>query len=244
MNSVIQGLWIGDEFSVMERLSVASFLAHGHYVHLYTYGPVRGVPEGAELKDASSILPREQIFRYRDHASYAGFANYFRYKLLLERGGWWVDLDAVCLKPFDFDADFVFSSELDDEGRQRPNVGFIKAPPSSAILRELWQYCLAKNPRQIAWGETGPALLNQVLQQFDLGAYVQESHIFCPIAYYDWERSLDPTASWSFPQTTRAVHLWNEMWRRACRKKNASYHPECLFENLKRQYGIESWNNA
>ena len=40
------------------------------------------------------------IFRYRDNGSYAGFANFFRYELLRKRGGWWVDLDTICLRPF------------------------------------------------------------------------------------------------------------------------------------------------
>jgi hypothetical protein len=238
-NRVIQGLWIGDEFSAMEKLSIASFLAHAHEFHLYTYGPVLGVPEGTQLRDAADILPADRIFSYREHASYAGFANYFRYKLLLERGGWWVDLDAVCLKPFDFEDDYVFSSELDEVGRQWPNVGFIKAPRGSAILGELWQNCLAKTPDRIGWGETGPGLLDQVLKSFDLEASVQPSHIFCPVAYYEWERLLDPAAIWSFPDETRAVHLWNEMWRRKSMDKNRSYQPQCLFETLKKQYGVE-----
>src|SRR5438105_1989553 len=88
---VIQGLWVGERLSVMERLSIASFLHHGHAYHLYTYGPVAGLPAGAVRQDARAILPESMIFQYRDHASYAGFSNYFRYKLLLERGGWWVD---------------------------------------------------------------------------------------------------------------------------------------------------------
>lgn len=37
----------------------------------------------------------------------------FRYKLILERGGWWVDLDTVCLRPFDLDLEHVFASEPD-----------------------------------------------------------------------------------------------------------------------------------
>ncbi len=101
-NDVIQGLWIGDELSTMERLSIASFLAQGHPYHLYVYRPVSNVPLGTCLKDASEVLPESMIFQYPDYASYAGFANYFRYKLLLERGGWWVDTDAVCLQTVRF----------------------------------------------------------------------------------------------------------------------------------------------
>src|SRR3954451_19785346 len=69
---VIQTLWIGPELSTLERLSLRSFLAHGHEVCLYTYGEVRGVPAGGAVRDAAEILPAAAVFRYRDLPSYAG----------------------------------------------------------------------------------------------------------------------------------------------------------------------------
>ena len=88
MNKIIQGLWIGPELSVMEQLSIASFLRNGHEYHLYVYDELSNVPRGTVIKDASEVLPPSQIFQYKQNQSYAGFANFFRYKLLLERGGW------------------------------------------------------------------------------------------------------------------------------------------------------------
>ena len=103
MKDVIQSLWIGPRLSMMERLSIASFLQNGHSYILYAYGPVEGLPEDAELKDANEILPSCVIFTYAEYATCSGFSNFFRYKLLLERGGWWVDTDMICLRPFEFD---------------------------------------------------------------------------------------------------------------------------------------------
>ena len=57
MLDIIQSLWIGDSLSVMERLSLSSFLKNGHEVHLYTYGGVKGVPAGVVVKDAAEIVP-------------------------------------------------------------------------------------------------------------------------------------------------------------------------------------------
>src|SRR5437870_1345057 len=101
-NKIVQGLWIGPELSVMEQLSVASFMRNGHEYHLYVYDDVKNIPAGTVIKDASEILPASRIFQYKHFPTYAGFSNFFRYKLLLERGGWWIDTDTVCLKPFDF----------------------------------------------------------------------------------------------------------------------------------------------
>ena len=112
MNEIIQGLWVGPELSVMEQLSVSSFLRHGHQYHLYVYDDVKNIPAGTVIKDGNEILSASRIFQYKQQASYSGFSNFFRYKLLLERGGWWVDTDTVCLKPFDFSEEYVFSSEM------------------------------------------------------------------------------------------------------------------------------------
>jgi len=237
MSQLIQGLWIGDALSTMERLAIVSFLAQGHAFDLYCYGPPANVPEGVRLRDGAEVLPPDRIFRYRDHPSYAGFANYFRYKLLLERGGWWVDLDAVCLKPFDFDDDHVFSSERTRDGRQVPNAGFLKAPPGSPVMEYLWHHCAQKDPAAIVWGETGPRLVARAIARFGLEASVQDSDVFCPVSFFDWHELLEDGNSDAFPDATRAVHLWHEMWRRAGRDKDAAYAPGCLYERLKAIYG-------
>jgi hypothetical protein len=56
MNDIIQGLWVGPELSVMEQLSVSSFLRHGHQYHLYVYEDVKNIPEGTTVKDGHEIL--------------------------------------------------------------------------------------------------------------------------------------------------------------------------------------------
>src|ERR1044072_9789319 len=113
MAEVIQGLWIGRPLSGLERLSMTSFLRHGHEYHLYCYDDVREVPTGVLVKDANAILPAADIFTYQQgpgQGSLAAFSNVFRYRLLLERGGWWADTDAVCLRPWDFPAPVVLAS--------------------------------------------------------------------------------------------------------------------------------------
>src|SRR3990172_3435566 len=97
---VIQGLWIGGRLSVMERLSIASFLKNGHAYHLYTYDDVDNVPDGVIWKNGDEIVPRTEVFADQDQElnfSYANFSDVFRYHLLLEKGGYWADLDIVCL---------------------------------------------------------------------------------------------------------------------------------------------------
>jgi len=42
-NVPIYGLWIGSKLSTMQRLSICSFMAHGHDYHLFTYEDVANV---------------------------------------------------------------------------------------------------------------------------------------------------------------------------------------------------------
>ena len=90
----VQSLWIGNRLSVMQQLSIRSFLDNGHPFHLYAYEGIEGVPGGTVVRSGTEILPAEDIFVYRKgcgKGSPAVFADFFRYKLLLERGGWWAN---------------------------------------------------------------------------------------------------------------------------------------------------------
>jgi mannosyltransferase OCH1-like enzyme len=232
----IQGLWVGPRLSVVERLSIASFLHHGHSYHLFTYGPIEGLPAGAVREDARAILPESMIFQYRDHASYAGFSNYFRYKLLLERGGWWADTDMICLRPFDFPDPYVFASQVDRDGSEMAASTPIKAPAGSPAMAYAWEFCLSRRPQDLVWGETGPRLVVEVLRCFSLDAYRQPLLAFCPVGYHEWPRLMDPNAEWRFGEHTYAVHLWNELWRREGCDKDRDYPPGCLLETWKRTF--------
>lgn len=116
----INMFWHGPTLSRVERLSMVSFLANGHNVRLHVYDEPSGVPAGVELVDAGAVLPESSVFRY-PNGSVAGFANWFRYRLLHEQGGIWSDTDVVCLKPFDFPQPEVFA--WGHEAGQRGRTG-------------------------------------------------------------------------------------------------------------------------
>ena len=230
----MQSLWIGPRLGMIERLTIESYLQNGHRFVLFTYEDVESIPRGAEQADATQILPASRIFRYRGNGSLAGFSNFFRYKMLLEKGGWWVDLDTVCLKPFDMAGDYVFSSEIAN-GREVIDCAAIKAPANSPFAQLAWEVCDAKDPEQIGWGETGPRLTATAIEKCRLFAYVLPPSAFCPVPWDAWETVLDP-AGLTVPGESYAIHLWNEMWRRAGRDKDAAYPSTCFFERLKSRY--------
>jgi len=220
----------------MEQLSISSFLQNGHDYHLYVYDDVKHIPAGTVVRNANEILPAASIFQYKDRPSYAGFSNFFRYKLLLERGGWWADTDTVCLKAFDFPEEYVFASEIDYRGREVVTSGIIKVPAGSGIMAYAWKVCENKNASRLVWGETGPKLVAKAVRKFSLQGYRKGSRVFCPVNYEEWQTLVQPDVGLSFDDSTFAVHLWNEMWRLAGQDKNAHYHERCLYEKLKTTY--------
>jgi mannosyltransferase OCH1-like enzyme len=233
-NKVIQGLWIGSSLSVMEQLSIASFLSNGHEYHLYVYDDMQHVPAGTSVRDANEILPASMIFQYEEHKSFSAFSNFFRYKLLLEKGGWWADTDVVCLKPFDFPDEYVFSSEMAG-GKEFINCGVVKAPPGSRVMEYAWNICRAKQPEKLIWGEVGPRLIAESIKALGLDRFVVRPRIFCPVEYADWDEVLNSDKILSLDDSY-AIHLWNEMWRRNKQDKDKPYHPDCLYERLKVKY--------
>ncbi len=239
MNTIVQGLWIGSDLSTMEHLSISSFLKNGHEYHLYVYDHVGNIPDGTIVKDAAEILSASMIFQYQEHKSYSAFSNFFRYKLLLEKGGWWIDSDLICLRPFDFPDQYVFSSER-AVGNEFINCGAIKAPAGSELLAYAWDTCQRKNPADLVWGEVGPKLIAEAIRRFSLEEYVKRYYVFCPIGYSEWQNILDGNATWEIDEATYAIHLWNEFWRRGGQDKNGRYHPDCLYEQLNRKYSSQS----
>ncbi|WP_276366301.1 glycosyltransferase [Chryseolinea sp. H1M3-3] len=241
---IFQSLWIGNRLSKMEQLSLCSFLSLGHTFHLYTYDEIDNVPPGVIVKDASSILPSSRIFKYKGFNSYAGFANLFRYKLILEKGGYWVDTDIVCLRKITKKQKYVFASQNHQDEYKAPKVVanncVIKAPKHSEIMEYCFEQANRRNPETLYWGETGPILLTRALIKFNLSDYVVAPRVFCPIPWFEWRRIVEDEAGdicENF-ENSFCIHLWHEMWRRNGIDKSANFSKNCIYEKLKYMFHI------
>lgn len=147
-NDIINGLWIGNTLSSLELITINSFIANGHIFRLWVYEPIATpLPKGVIISDASEIIPADKIFRYKHNNQFghgknslAGFSDLFRYKLLYEKGGWWVDMDVTCLKHFDFEADYVFRNH-----HKLLMVGNImKCPQGSELMLHCYEEALTQ----------------------------------------------------------------------------------------------------
>jgi Glycosyltransferase sugar-binding region containing DXD motif len=247
-NNIIQGLWIGPRLAALQRLSILSFLANGHEYHLYTYEDIADVPAGIVLKDASEILPRAAVFRNSKQDTYAAFSDIFRYKLLFKRGGWWADLDIICLRPFSFHSEYVFASEYiwGKDGAvvgEEITSGVIKAPAAAPILEYTCNVCETKNGLDLTWDELGPELIRKAVGRFGLQEYVQSAPIFCPVPAWRYRVFLEPQIAHGLSALLQggvphmySVHLWHELWRRDGVDLDQHYAPNCPYEILRTRY--------
>jgi mannosyltransferase OCH1-like enzyme len=239
MKIIVQGLWIGDRLSSLEKLSIQSFLTQGHEYHLYVYQEVAGVPAGTLMMNAADVLPSSAMFRHEKTGSLAVFADVFRYQLLFEKGGWWADLDVVALKHFEFSPEYVFATERDTQGREFITNGIIKVPRQAQIMQHALDICKSINPATSIWGATGPILLHRLVFRSELSKYARSAETFCPVDPFRWIELVLPGNDERITEETVAVHMWNEMWRRAHLDKDCTYAPTSLYERLKRLMHLE-----
>jgi glycosyltransferase involved in cell wall biosynthesis len=231
-NRVVHGLWIGNRLSKLEQLTIRSFIKHGHEFHLWLYDDLETpLPPEVILEDAGEIISRDKIFRKKDIDPETGvgrgsvgapFSDLFRYKLLYEKGGYWVDMDVTCLKPLNFPGDYVF----------RPHrVGVVgnimKCPPKSALMRMTYEQVLMDADEKSPW-----LMPNRVLSR-NVRKFKLDRYILPGICNEDkWEKIILPFIEREapIPEGWHAIHWINEMWRTLEMDKGMYRGVQCVEE--------------
>lgn len=101
----------------LAQLSIESFLHFGYPVKVHTYHRgITNLPRGAELCDARATIPLSEYRSYKVHARrtrmhsspepelvarphIAQFSDLFRVEIIYREGGWWADIDMICINP-------------------------------------------------------------------------------------------------------------------------------------------------
>jgi hypothetical protein len=252
----IQMLWVRGRLSRLELLSVRSFLAQGHPVHLYTYDQPDNLPSGVSVFPAGEIVPAE-LAPLNPAVPFAkgsmgAFSDYFRYQLLFSRGGWWADMDVVATKPFQGFPDIVLASTREETHGLIANGFVMRFPPGHAIPRACLCALEGRAIPELDISQTGPLLLHAIAGPAGVAAHCQSPEVFAPVPWNAsgqfvqpfWRYTLDsfkhrlrrPHLVTRFTRHTVAVHLWNETWRHAGLDKNARYPGGCLYERLHRRF--------
>ena len=210
----VRSLWIGNSLPPAHHACITSFLRIGHPFELFSYDPIDNVPRGTNLRSAAEIIPRDRIFRYgpaagRGAGSLGAFSNLFRFALLLREGGYWVDTDMFCLRPFPADP-IVISSERRSDGRTTSCGSVLKCPAQHPLAQYCFDRAHAADPQTLIFGQTGPALVAAAVQDLSLESTVAPPDAFCSVNWFEHESLCTPG---TIPETAFGVHLWGERWR-------------------------------
>jgi len=217
----IQGLWIGGKLSLMEQLTINSFINNGHEFHLYVYDEIETpINHLVHIKDANEILDRKYIFSYKNYnqfghgkGSVSGFSDIFRYKLLYEKGGWWVDMDVTCIKPLLIDSPYYFRKH-----HELLAVGNVmKAPAKNQLMLDCFNEALGEVDEHNTDWHKPINILNENIKKHQLEKYVGDG-----ISNRDWWLEIIDFlyAKKRVPKNWIFIHWTNENFRAFGMNKN------------------------
>ncbi len=239
-------LWVSGELSRLARLSLASFVAQGYRVTLWSYDPDHLRAECADVRDAASLLPLPE----GDTHNMAYLTSLFRYRVLAEQGGIWADLDVVALtddpklearpliasekrRPFRHTEPTATGESL----TQVTNCFMANPTPRDG---DLWHLALdrvaALNPEDRDWENVGPHMLSGLmLRHPDL-----EIDILPP-------ETVDPVAWWNVPgyfleqrdpPPSPFMHMYATIWTRRGVDAEMPFPPASLAGRLWARFGL------
>ena len=229
----IASLWIGGDLSYLEQVCLKSFADHGHRTILYTYEGVSNAPEGVEVMDANLVFPSTNFVRHKESGSPAVHADAFRYRMIQLQNVVWVDTDVLCVRPWDFDTQYIFGWEKKNSLVCNAVFGL---PRFSETLTRLNKFCLNEYPippwlgekeqdelrsladsgnpvhvSELKWGVWGPSAVTWFLKETGEIEHAQPVEAFYPVSY-KFRRELlmaGPVVDKIITDGVYGIHLWN-----------------------------------
>jgi hypothetical protein len=238
-----QSFWHGGPLSPYELFCLRSFIDWGHAVDLYTYDTSLAVPAGVRVCDAAELIAEDRVFVYQAEGfgkgSPSAFSNFFRYTLLAEKGGWWIDTDVVCL------TDRI---PVDDEFFARQDADFV-APgtmyfePRHPVMMQCLEQA-TKLGRNVKWGDTGPRLFTRVLEEQGRLDRAAAPSVCYPIHYSQAVEVLRPSRAAELAariEPALFLHVWNSTLvhrgvQKGCRPPKGS-----LLRTLMDRHPVDGW---
>lgn len=240
MEVIVNGLWIGTKLSLIETLTITSFLKQGHKFRLFVYEPIQTpLPQGCITEDANKILPESSVFRYKNttqfgqgKGSVSGFSDIFRYKLLYDEGGWWSDMDITCLKPLTVEGDYYFRDHP-----SLPLVGnMMKAPKGCDLMRLCFEKASSDVDEHNRDWHKPIEILAQEVEKLGLTRFIDKGYEKSNPDDWDEVKNLLLSKA-DMPQSFYFVHWMNENWRSKGLDKNDFMIGSAYFKLLV-QFGL------
>jgi hypothetical protein len=235
-------LWVGDSLSRLESLSINSFIANGFKVNLWSYGAVKNVPTNVHVRNASEIIPKNQIFVSKT-GSLGPFSDFFRYTLFSKYSGLWSDVDVICdidesRFRSEFASPFIATERHSIRGMVKVNGNLIHVPDINnfSILNLALGVSVNFEKSQIHQLELGPQLLTSLAITYpSLRPKLVHPSLTNPINHWDSPRSFLSRTPPLLEQHA-FIHCFNEFWSRAKVDKTLKFPIGSLMWQLEQKY--------
>lgn len=204
---IVNGFWFGKMGEVQQRC-IDSWEKNGYEFKLWNES------------NCDEILSTDEYFTYQ-HGHSKGtpiaFSNLFRAELLYQRGGLYVDLDMLCLKPYDFNKRFVFSEQFDTGWDFHIATCIIYSEHSEEQIFKDWANRIRKIGENSTHGDLGPNLITPLVVKYGYQDYALPKENFCPVVWQSYEDVF------TYDGDAYGLHLYTSLW---------SEEDEISFRNL------------
>ncbi len=225
--------WMG-ELSFYEIANLNSFCKNNFKVNLWTYDKELesiGLSNQINVKDARLILDEEFLYKFNQgsqKSNMSSFSNIFRFELLSKYGGWWFDMDCICIKNVNsfinlaIENNFVIGRERKDYTGS--SVLFFKEKDVlNNLIDTTWER-INKNNYKFYWGEIGPDLITEIILEKNLMTETFDEKYFYKVSpgkFYKFfqNNNLDNNKLEQILADSYVAHTWNEMFNRYLIKK-------------------------
>lgn len=171
--TTFQGFWHGPPLSLVHRVGLQSFISHGHAFELYAYS---AIDAGSDIimRDAGAVIDQDQIFYFNDLVGgvqtrdIAPFSDLFRLELLVRQGGWWCDVDTICLSAAVPDCSHAWTRDNPEVHPELVYNGLMAFPAGDPILQAACAKCANRRSNLQRRGALGAVLMSEVLRSFGL----------------------------------------------------------------------------
>ena len=212
----IRTFWHGEAIGPYQLLCLRSFADRGHRVEVFTYSEMLDVPDWITVKKAGEILPPERVLRpLGSDGRFAIHGNRFRYALLHQLGGWWIDPDVLLLKP-DLPRDAIFLGGPDAFGLVPMDV--LKFPAGHPILEEALRQTELLGDTLEEWDRTGASLFTSLLDRHGSVPEFRSREPLGPVSWFEVPDLFNPACAAELNRKCNDfcfLNLHDDVWRRA-----------------------------
>jgi len=211
----LRTFWHGNSIGPYQLLCLRTFVDRGHRVEVFTYSDTITIPDWLKLRNASDVLPRERVLRPLEEGGVAIHANLFRYALLSQLGGWWIDPDVVLLKPDLPPGDVIFSGP---DAFKLVSTSVLRCPAGHPLLTQAFARAELTGDSLQDWDRAGSVMLTSLVKAGTWGKDFAVRAPLSPVSWFDVPVLFDPRAADDLNRQCGNFHflqLHDDAWRRA-----------------------------